>query len=1200
MQTWIALGVAIGYVAFLFAVAFAGDRRARGTAGGEVDRGRPLTYALSLAIYCTSWTFFGSVGLAATSGLDFLGIYLGPVLALTVGHRLVKRIVRVARSERITSVADFLAARYGKSSAVGALAALIALVASIPYVALQLKAVATSVLAMEAYYLPSTAAGEGWGAASTAAIVAVALALFAVLFGTRHADATEHQSGLVLAVATESVVKLVAFLAAGAWVVALLATTWNPDTGEALALLASRTDPWRLLVFSGLSFLAFLLLPRQFHVGVVENRSDRELATARWLFPLYLVLINLFVVPVALLGRETFGDALHPDLFVLALPLQAGETWLAALVFVGGLSAATAMVIVACVALAIMVSNNLVLPLILRRDARAERARGDRRGLVLNIRRLAIAGILALAYLYTLAAGGSSALASIGLLSFAAIAQLAPAFLGGLFWRRATALGALSGMTTGIAAWGVVLLAPTLVGPAAPLFGGAAGGPFGFDALYPRTAETGPSLAQGLLWSLGLNALAFVTVSLLRAPRPLERLQARSFVPDYHGLALLGSSQDDPDVTRGEPELAVSRYLGRERTRRSFDAHLGAVHPDGPSMPDAPGREAPADAAMLLFAERLLSSAVGAASAHLAIELLLRRRSDTSRETLALLDRASRAVQYNRDIMQTALDRVDQGIAVFDVDYRLSAWNRRFRELTGLSSRYGQVGTPLPHLAEAIEDACEVTADRSVERALVEQQAWSLVNPGGRVVEVEARSMPEGGLVVAWNDVTARVDAARALKETNAALEARVLARTQELTRLNEELEAARAAADAANVGKTRFLAAAGHDILQPLNAARLYASALAERHLAEGGTQSEENRQLARNIDLSLVSVEEILGAVLAMSKLDTGSLEPDITTVSVLELFERLEVEFRLVAREKGLKLVVRPNDLAVRTDAGLFYRLLQNLVSNAIKYTEQGSVTVDAVVSRDRLVFSVADTGSGIAREDRTRIFGEFTRLDAGKRAAGGLGLGLSIVRRIADSLGTQVDLQSRVARGGKGDGAGGTGTRGGGTKGGGTTFRVAVPLASPPTLTRSAGAAAPDTPSASLSPRNARKLDLDVLCLDNDPAILHGMATLLEGWGCRVRTVRDGAQARAAMRERSPHVLVADYHLDDATGLDVIDALRERDPGLRAVLLTAERSPGLRAEARSRGVEVLFKPLRPPRLRAVLNGVRTARPAAEPAQ
>ena len=642
-------------------------------------------------------------------------------------------------------------------------------------------------------------------------------------------------------------------------------------------------------------------------------------------------------------------------------------------------------------------------------------------------------------------------------------------------------------------------------------------------------------------------------------------------MPDYGGLARFGLPEGrGAGVTREALELAVARYLGRTRTRRSFEAHL---RERGLAFDTDDARHAPADAALLAFAERLLSSAVGAASARLVIELLLRRREGASRETLALLDRASRAVQYNRDLMQTALDQVEQGIAVFDAEYRLSAWNRRFRELAGLSSRYGQVGARLPDLAEAIEKACTVEPALSVERALAEQQAFSLVNPARRIVEVDTRAMPDGGLVVAWNDVTARVDAARALERTNAELEARVAARTRELTELNSELEAARAAADAANIGKTRFLAAAGHDILQPLNAARLYASSLVEREAEEAAS-----RTLARNIDLSLASVEEILGAVLAMSKLDTGALEPDIATVPVADLFERLEVEFRPVAEEKGLRLVMRANDLAVRTDAGLFYRLLQNLVSNAIKYTERGSVTVDAVVARNELVFSVADTGTGIAREDRTRIFGEFTRLDSGKRMAGGLGLGLSIVRRIADSLGTRIELQSRVPREGRAGRVAGT------ARAGGTTFKVALPLAAPP------AAASPRAASGRSGVGDSRRLDLDVVCLDNDANILAGMRVLLEGWGCRVRTAADGAATLALVAERRPDVVVADYHLDEETGLDVLDRLRAEHPGLVAVLLTAERSLALREAARERGVELLTKPLRPSRLRTVLNGVR----------
>ncbi len=449
LQGWVVIAVALGYIGLLFLVASYGDRM-RGL--GREGRARLLIYPLSLAIYCTSWTFFGSVGSASRSGYEFLTIYIGPVLMIGLFTPLVARVVRLAKAQNITSIADFIAARYGKSQAVAATVALIAIVGMVPYIALQLKAVSSSLETIIAHSTIGSGAAQPL-LGDMALYVAMSMAVFAVLFGTRHIDATEHQDGLMLAIAAESIVKLASFLAVGIFV-----TFWMFDGPVALfdeamsspptaAVLSQAPAAGNLIAMTLLSFFAILLLPRQFHVGVVENNDEREIRRARWLFPVYLVLINLFVVPIAIAGLLTFpGGAVDGDMFVLALPLHAGSSVLTIAAFVGGLSAATAMVIVETVALAIMVSNDIVMPWVLQRREALITGREDVGSLLLAVRRLAIFAILLFAYLYYRLAGDSQ-LASIGILAFAAIAQLAPAFFIGLIWRRATARGAIAGMT---------------------------------------------------------------------------------------------------------------------------------------------------------------------------------------------------------------------------------------------------------------------------------------------------------------------------------------------------------------------------------------------------------------------------------------------------------------------------------------------------------------------------------------------------------------------------------------------------------------------------------------------------------------------------------------------------------------------------------------------------------------------------------
>jgi Na+/proline symporter len=467
LEGWVVVVSALGYILSLFAIASYGDRKARTMPPG---RGRPLIYALSLSVYCTSWTFFGSVGTATRSGLEFLTIYIGPVLVFALGYPLLRRIIRLAKSERITSIADFIGARYGKSQSVAAVVAIIAVIGIIPYIALQLKAVSLSVTTMVDQIDLSGGVGPLSFFSDITLIIAIGMAIFAWLFGTRHIDATEHQEGLMLAIAAEAVVKLIAFLAVGIWVTyglydgpGALASAMAGDP-RVTGVLTGELSGGNWIVMTLLSFFAVLMLPRQFHVTVTENNSSEELKRATWLFPLYLVAINVFVVPIAAAGMIAFTPATNPDTYVLALPIAADQPWLALFAFVGGLSAATAMVIVATVALAIMISNDLVMPLVLRRsseDAIISSSGEDMSRILLLIRRVAIFVTLLLAYAYFRAAGDTAALTSIGLLSFAAIAQFAPAFFGGLIWRRATARGAIAGMTSGFAIWVYTLLLPT-------------------------------------------------------------------------------------------------------------------------------------------------------------------------------------------------------------------------------------------------------------------------------------------------------------------------------------------------------------------------------------------------------------------------------------------------------------------------------------------------------------------------------------------------------------------------------------------------------------------------------------------------------------------------------------------------------------------------------------------------------------------
>ena len=1171
LQGWVVITIALTYIGLLFVIASYGDRvRQLGRAG----RTRLLIYPLSLAIYCTSWTFFGSVGLASRTGYDFLTIYIGPILMIGLASPLVVRIVRLAKAHNITSIADFIAARYGKHEAVAATVALIAIIGSIPYIALQLKAVSSSLGTILAHLASSTGLLEPQ-LGDIALFVALSMAAFAVLFGTRHIDATEHQDGLMLAIATESIVKLVAFVTVGIFVTFIMFDGPGALLQKAMArpevadVLTGAPQGSTFMAMTLLSLFAILLLPRQFHVTVVENHSEAEIRRAAWLFPLYLVLVNLFVVPIAVAGLLTFRQGqVDSDMFVLALPLSAGSELLALAAFVGGLSAATAMVIVESVALSIMVSNDLVMPLILKQRGALATGHGGAGVQLLTTRRIAIFAILLLAYLYYRSAGEAQ-LASIGFLSFAAVAQLAPAFFGALFWRRGTALGAIAGMTSGIVVWAYTLLLPSVAEAGIIGHGILVHGPWGIEALRPQSlfGLDLPPLVHGVLWSLTLNVFNFVVFSLSRAPASIERLQADLFVPSALTPIAPSFRLWRSSVTVEELATTVAHYLGEARTRSSFDnfAATRRISLDPKSE---------ANFELLRHAEHILASAIGAASSRLVLSLLLRQRTVSTRAALKMLDDANAAIHYNREILQSALDHVRQGIAVFDKDMHLVCWNGQFGELLGLPDEIVRFGITLedilrfnaereafgPGDAEALVRArlscyaagSEAFLERFPERALV--------------IEVRSNRMPGGGTVTTFTDITPSVAAAEALEKANETLERRVRERTQELERLNTELASAKATAEDANISKTRFLAAASHDILQPLNAARLYVTSLVERQGAG------EEARLVGNIDASLEAIEEILGALLDISRLDAGAMKPEVASFRIDELLRQLAVEFAPQAREKGLTLTFMPCSLTVRSDRRLLRRLLQNLVSNAVKYTQQGRVLIGCRRRDGRLRLDVYDTGLGIPASKQHAIFKEFHRLDTGAKVARGLGLGLSIVERIARVLDCKIEVSSAVGRG--------------------SHFSVAVPLA--PALPGGLGQSPAHTVDL------GQLSDLVVLCIDNEPKILDGMETLLGGWGCTVMKAPDLATATAMTRaaQKGPTGLLVDYHLDDGNGVDAIVALRRICAyALPAILITADRSASVREAARLQNIQVLYKQIKPAALRALLAQWRLHRVAAE---
>jgi Na+/proline symporter/signal transduction histidine kinase len=1152
---WILMLVSLAYVAMLFGIAYFGDTRPLYPTRPQL---RPIVYSLALAVYCSSWTFYGAVGSAAQSSLSYLPIYLGPILLFVFFSGLLQRLTRVAKANNITSIADFVSSRFGKSHALGALVTVIAVTAAVPYIALQFKAVALSVgiLSGRQPLAPQVPLLN-----DPALYVALMLALFAILFGTRRIDATEHHHGMMLAIAAESLMKLVAFVAIGLYALHLPLTAVQAQPGL-LEKVVRDGLPSGFFAQTLLAFTAMFCLPRQFQVGVVECEDPADVPKSRILFPLYLAIICVFVLPIVNAGTEAAsGTNVGPDALLLWLPLAHGENGLAILAYVGGFSAATGMVIVASVALATMISNDLVMPALLRVHFLRLDQRNDVSAIVLGIRRVAILALALLALAYYRAVSQSQGLAAIGLLAFAAVAQFAPAIIAGLYWRSASRRGVLIGLVIGFSVWIYTLLLPSMA--TAEWFDDSwvREGLFEQPWLRPHALfnlSSWDPITHGTFWSLLANIAACVFVSLRFRPSVEERLRAASFLdaePERNPAAV--------GDWRGRVSIADLRAITRrilgDRSAASAFAEYSSV--TGVSLDDA----ASADRALMQYTERLLAAAIGSASARRMLTTALRGTGLDFSEAVALLDEASQELRFNRELLSTTLENISQGISVVDAELRMVSWNRRYLEMFDYPSGLVYVGRPIADLIRYNAERGECgpgEVENHVGKRLRHMRAgtahvFQRRRADGSVLEMRGQQLPGGGFVTTFTDVSDYKKVELALINANETLEQRVAQRTSELSAALEAQELARHEAQAANLSKSRFLAAASHDLLQPLNAARLFTSALRHQPALDG-----ESAQLAERIDTAFRVAEDLLESLLETSRLDAGKYQPEISDIALVDLIEPLVQQFSLLAQRRGLEFRVIPSRAVIRSDPHLLRRILQNFCTNALRYTRKGRVTLGVRHDGNDVRIELWDTGPGIADEQLQRIFDEFHRIDAASPwGEQGLGLGLSICERIARILNHQLRVRS--------------------WPGHGSCFAIQVPLV----RMRARGEVTEPrqvSPIGDLQP-------LHVLCLDNEPAILEGMASLLTRWGMSCALAANHAEAQAALLRRMPDLILVDFHLGGGPdGIEVLgELLQHCRPPPAIALITADASPELKQRAKALGLPVLLKPVRPAALRALLS-------------
>ena len=1160
------VGTIVGfYLLALFALAFWGDKRLRD------NRQHPVLYSLGLGVHCTSWAFFGTTSQAAQYGWAVIPTYLGIMLTMAFAFPVVLHISRLCQQHNISSLADLISLKYQHSHLIAALITLLCFFGVVPYIALQLDAITKSINLLTGDAHTSTP----W----LSIYVAILLALFAIIFGTRTLNLTDKHPGLLLTIAFESIIKLVALWAVGIFVcfylfdgVLDLVSNAASNT-SAREVIYADSAPWVYISHVALGVCSMFVLPRQFHMNFVEQNGEGELRTARWLFPLYLLGMTLFIIPIALAGKMLLPVSTSSDAYVLALPLYAENIALSSFAFIGGLSATTSMVIVATLALGIMISNNVVTPLWLKAQLKTSPNRSMQPGKILSIRRLTVVVVLSIALWYHLNISQAAPLVKSGVIAIALLAQCMPSLMFGLYWQRSNKSAAISALVVGFVCWAAFLLYPSLL-----------------SSYYFDPAPTDQALGKGFAFSLLANCATFIAIAFITSGRGAK--QNTFATTDEDAPRLLVKVRDLIALTERVLESATHSQLVQQL---SVDVNRASS-------------SGYASQALIDRVNKLLAAQVGAPSARILLGAIAETGSDSFPELVDWVEEASQSFQFNHEVLQSSVQNIEQGISVLDDKLQLLAWNERYVELFAYPKGFLKAGMPITEILKYNAQRglfSPSSIDKRVSYMLEGTRHKHIrKQPDGKVIELNGAPLPGGGYVTTYSDITEYIAIQKELENAKEDLEARVALRTA-------ELEEAKLQADKANESKTKFLAAAGHDLMQPFNAATLFASMLSKK------TQGSELATLSEGVVNSLDNAQSLLSMLLDMTKLDAGVLIPQKTAFPIDEMLSSLVQEFSVIAKQKGIVLRYVPSTVMVYSDKILLRRVLQNLLSNAVRYTTKGSILVGVrrahfSDAEQTIKLCVYDTGSGIAPHQQHEIFSEFHQLESNNKGEG-IGLGLTIVDKICRLLGHKVELASSLNRG--------------------SCFSVAVSKASQSegslsdartnnanhvdtvtpapistvnseneptnhTVNKKAVSGVHLSPQQSLSrPLSAAGSAKDnnepflkgarFLLVENDEQVADAMCALLSDWGANTSLIASVTDA-SNMPGQHFDVLIADYHLDyGETGFDVAARLAENSVSFDVkILVTANRSNDIREEAAEQQFSYLPKPLKPAALKRLL--------------
>ncbi|WCN14363.1 response regulator [Marinomonas mediterranea] len=1143
---WIVL--AILYILGLFWIALWGDKE--GPIAKKLTR-HPAVYSLSLAIYCTAWTFYGAIGEATRSGWSYLPILLGPILLYTLAFPFIRKMIYVSRKQNITSIADFISSRYGKRPLTAPLVILIAVLAIIPYIALQLKAIGSNF----ALFVNQ----DDSSATLVVFIATLMVGVFAMLFGTRKVEVTEYRSGMMLAIGAESLFKLIAILAVGMVAVYSAYHADFDDIHLNFDFSVWHSDQWLTFPFimqTLMAAAAIVCLPRQFHVTVVDHESNKQSNMARWLFPVYLLLFALIIPPIALAGQSLFGTNVNADTYVIQFALNSDNIFLQMLIFLGGMSATTAMIIIATFALSIMISNDVILPLMLASGGSTQIRPIDRRR-ILNIRRFAMAGILGLSFLFYKGHANNESLTGTGLLAFSLVFQLLPSVVGGLYWKKGHAYGVYAGLVTGFLCWALWMLLPSSNG---------------IENTVIQHQSRSEQISWGALISVLANTTAYIIGSLLATERLADRIQATAFVTPRsemeHRFFKPKSKAVNADLF-----VLLETFLGKRKTEEVLKTYESNYTEQLPV-------NAPPSRIFIDYCERVLGGVLGGSSARTLINSLLVDKQIKVEEMVTYLDETTQAIQFSQNLLFTALDSLDQGISVVDKEQRMVAWNKTYQSIYDYPDGLLKIGLPVEELIRlnAQNGECGVgEIDTLVDKRLKRLKQGSAHRflrrrANGRVIEMVGNPLPDGGFVTSFTDVTEHIESQQALEEANIDLTKHIEDRTEQVQSINKalrqenqrranaeaELRKAKAEAEQANASKTEFLALASHDILQPLNAAKLYMSALQSFSLPD------DANGVSQQLSNALESTETLIATLLEIAKFDQGAVKPNLEVVNLADVLNPIISEFDVIAKDKAIELRHRIQGAYVNTDPVYLRRIVQNLVSNAIKYTPKGKVLISARARKDHVSIQVWDTGVGIPESQLSNVFDDFYRWD--NNTESGIGLGLGLVKRMQKVLGLTIDVRSTPHHG--------------------SCFTILAPSEAPP------------SPTVLMDAKKKPSLislleNCHVWCIDDDEKNLEAMKTLLTRWNCSCLCFKTPDSALDTATENAPELLLVDYQLGESlNGLELINRLREKwSCELPAVLITAVRSSALEKQCDFENVTYMPKPAKPAKLRSLIQHIHS---------